>query len=167
MIGFATLDWVLVAFIVFFAAKGGWRGVVRESFGYVAILLGVFSLLAFGDDVALVLAKRLDCPIVPARIGGYVLSFLLPYLIVKMTAYLLRRFLSTIALGGVDRTVGVLFGALVGAIFAGSLLIAADRIGFGRGHMAQATLAPSLKGLFSYVVDVAFGMWHELARPRV
>jgi membrane protein required for colicin V production len=162
MIKLASLDWVMLVFIAFFAAKGGWRGLVRESFGYAAIILGIIGLLAFGDEVALVIVRRFDWAMVPARICGYVVAFLIPYLVIMIAAYFIKKFLHTIELGGMDRLVGVAFGALAGAVFAGSLLVAAERVGFTNGYMTEATLAPLMKDIFSYALDAVAIAWSQL-----
>lgn len=167
MSGLATLDWVLVAVILFFAVKGGWRGLVRESLGYLALLLGIVSLLAFGDKLAAMALGRLGWPTVPTRLLAYALAFLIPYITMIIIAHLLKRFTKAIELGGVDRVVGTLFGSLVGAVFAGALLVAAERVGVGTALTAKATLAPTLKEAFSYVVEAAFGAWSEIAKLKV
>jgi membrane protein required for colicin V production len=149
------VDWVLIAFIAIFALKGGWKGFIAESIGLIALALAGACVLLFGETLSALLSNYFGMALELARIVGYALCFLLPFITGKIVARFMRRAGKILFLGGLDRVAGIIFGGLVGAIIAGALLAAADNFGFTTVHLTGSKIAAPLKNLFAMVMSEA------------
>jgi membrane protein required for colicin V production len=114
-------DIVILIIIGFFAVKGLLKGLVNEVFGILGLILGyvmsfqiyqpiseIFIFLGFSDTVSEGL--------------GFVLAFLLVYIVVFFAGKLLSKFFRAIQLGWADKTGGFAFGAFKSAVIVGLVL---------------------------------------------
>ncbi|NNM61749.1 MAG: CvpA family protein [Steroidobacteraceae bacterium] len=103
------------------------RGFVREAVSLVFLVGGVIAAWVFGPRIEPHLGGYLAAPSVRpwvARLIILVLVLLIGSFVGALTAYLMR----SAGLGFVDRVLGVLFGALRGAILVGLLVIGGDLV---------------------------------------
>jgi len=114
-------DIVILIIIGFFAVRGLLKGLVNEVFGILGLILGyvmsfqiyqpiaeIFIFLGFTDTVSEGL--------------GFVLAFLLVYVVVFFVGKLLSKFFKAIQLGWADKTGGFAFGAFKSAVIVGLVL---------------------------------------------
>ncbi|WP_250534965.1 CvpA family protein [Caballeronia sp. AZ10_KS36] len=113
---FTSFDYAVMAVIGLSALRGMWRGLLAEAFGLVG---WVAAILIAGRFVSVVV------PYIPAYWpGGALTQWVLAFLLVVGTVLLLSSVLSALltrmtevtGLRGVDRSLGLLFGLVRGAI---------------------------------------------------
>ena len=124
-------DIVLTLVVVVSMASGLIRGFVREAVSLAFLIGGLYAAWRLGPDVEPHLGGYLALPAVRpwvARLAVFLAMLLAGAVIGALSSYLLR----SAGLGAVDRAVGVLFGALRGAVFVGLLVICGELLQLNR-----------------------------------
>ena len=155
------IDWFLIGGVALFAAKGLWRGFIREAFGLAALALGVTVCLLFGELVAQQLVQRFAMKIELARVAGYAGCFLVPYVAAQLLAYLLHKASDALFLGGINRITGACFGVVSGAVIAGAALAVITHLGWEGSLLNGSKIALPLQQLFHIVLQSAAGLWQR------
>jgi membrane protein required for colicin V production len=116
------VDVVLVALLVPFALQGGRRGLCREGFALLGIVVGLIVVMAMAPELAarVTAAGGTKIAAFPMVLAAVVLVSMM---ISRIVGTLVARALREVFLGGVDHVAGVLFGALKGAASLGLILI--------------------------------------------
>ncbi|HWT35542.1 MAG TPA: CvpA family protein [Paraburkholderia sp.] len=113
---FTAFDYAVMAVIGLSALRGGWRGFLSEVFGLIG---WVVAFLVAARFVALLV------PFVPANWpGGALTQWLIAFaaivigviLVASVANALLSRLVQVSGLGGVDRSLGLMFGLVRGVI---------------------------------------------------
>lgn len=115
------IDLVFGALILVSALMGAIRGFTRIVTGTAALVLGAWSALQFGDLVAAQLSD--DSPSVTQIFGGYVIAFVLTFLVVGVVGLLLRAGVDAVELNGTDRLMGFVVGVVRGIFFCSLLTL--------------------------------------------
>jgi membrane protein required for colicin V production len=145
---------VLLVFIGALVVKGVIRGFFREAFGLAALVAGAgLSVWAGERFAAEVVSDWVSQPVWGRAIAHGVL-FLGPYLGLQASGFLLHKLGRAILLGGADRVVGGLFGAVTGVVAAGAGLAAAQRAGIGGPWLAESAVARQLSEGFLWLLDL-------------
>ena len=123
------IDLVVLAVLLISAAISFFRGFIREVLTIAGLLAGLFCAYTFGDDLAPIFQNWLGVTednnqklfdIVPMSLVGTALAygtiFIAVVIIVSALSYFIYRAVKAIGLGPVDRTFGVLFGLIRGAL---------------------------------------------------
>jgi len=148
------MTWLDYAVIGVFAASlvvGAWRGLVREAlsiFGWVIAFLAA-NLLA--GPLGPVMPQAIPSPELRVA-AAYVAVFVGSLIVTSLVGLLLSRIVKAVGLGGVDRMLGVLFGAargllivLAAALLAG--LTSAPRQPFWRDSASGPLLVQAAQAL--------------------
>lgn len=105
------IDVVLTVLLVLFALRGFWRGFFRESFGFVALIVGLVCALQFAGAVADWLAARIEVADPPRTMIAFMGVFLVAHTSINLVGILLDRIASALLLRSVSRLTGAAFGA--------------------------------------------------------
>ncbi|MGU7781190.1 CvpA family protein [Burkholderia sp. PU8-34] len=120
-----AFDYAVLAVIVLSALRGAWRGFVSEIFGLIGWIAAIVIASRYVGHVV---------PYMPANWPGgaltqWVLAFALLVIGVVFVAGVANALLSRIAqvtgLGGIDRSLGMMFGLVRGAVLVVLLVAAA------------------------------------------
>ncbi len=110
------LDWIIIAIVGSFLVRGFFRGFLLELFDVFALLGGYLAARFIGP----VLAKNLAAAMSVDRwIAGIILAiglFFVTAISIKLLARILKKAAKAAALGGVDRSIGGLFGFIKGTL---------------------------------------------------
>lgn len=113
---FTSFDYAVMAVIGLSALRGMWRGLLAEVFGLIGWIVAFFVAGHFVGSVV---------PYIPANWpGGALTQWLVAFLLIvaivlivsSVASALLTRVTEVIGLRGIDRTLGLLFGLVRGAI---------------------------------------------------
>jgi membrane protein required for colicin V production len=111
-----AFDYAVIAVIVLSALRGLWRGLLSEVFGLVGWVVAFLLAIHFVAQLA---------PMIPATWpGGTVTQWLVAFLAIVVGVMivagvanaLLSRLVSISGLGGIDRSLGLLFGLIRGVV---------------------------------------------------
>lgn len=139
-----TLDTVILVASAASVLMGLWRGLVRTLFGLMAWASALFAspLLALSLASATGWSWGLSLA----------LSFLLVFVLVRVLGALMARALGKAGLGGLDRVLGGMFGALRALLIIAVLALLAHATGLDRSRTwKEAALAPFLEGIVQWV----------------
>jgi len=145
------IDVALVVLLLLCSVRGSWRGVFRESFGFAALLIGLWAALRFADGGAAWLAGRVPAADVnPTALLGaaFVALFLLVSTAINLVGVACDQVLGRGALRMPSRVAGALFALGKGAAVAAFALLFLQ-------------LFPVVKGLDRQILD------SRIARPLV
>jgi membrane protein required for colicin V production len=109
------LDGLVLGVLLLSMAIGVWRGVVREVFAIVAWIAGVASAWLFGDWAAQQLSAIISHPLARVLVA-YAGMFVALFVVVSAAGWLLRSLFKAVGLSGLDRGLGLVFGAARGAL---------------------------------------------------
>ena len=121
-----TVDVVIVAFVSLFAIRGYLRGLFREVFSLLGLLVGFVVAARYYEPVARFWQDSWQFSPFLLHILSFVSLFFAAYLILNLLGLLLHRSAHFIFLGGLNRVGGVLVGAGKAAVFLGVTLFVVD-----------------------------------------
>ena len=118
------VDLLVIAIVAISGLLGLSRGFVREMLGLGAWLLAGYGAYRLGPRLLPFASRMLENPDI-AGIAAYAAAFLGLLILLSLVANLIGRIVRLSALGGLDRTLGLVFGVARGA----AVLIAAYILG--------------------------------------
>ncbi|MGF1477755.1 MAG: CvpA family protein [Geminicoccaceae bacterium] len=116
-VGLTLLDLAVIAVVLISVALAINRGVVRELLVIAAWVGAGLAGYFFYEPVQTALEPHLDGPAVLVAATA-ILVFLVPLLVLKIVGYRIARAVEDSPAGGLDRLLGIAFGALRGAALA-------------------------------------------------
>jgi membrane protein required for colicin V production len=114
------LDWLLTIVLVYSIVRAVLRGFFREAFALGGLILGFLLACWYFQNVAARLGGLLSSP----QMAAFLLILFAVMIVATLIGRLLRRSVSAVGLGFVDRMFGGLFGMVRGLLLGVSLLLA-------------------------------------------
>lgn len=105
-----TLDAILAIVFVFFVAKGLWKGLVVELVSILSLIAAVLVAFLFHKEALVYLEAYVSTEY--STIVAYAVLFLVTYIVVQLFGKLLDKIVRSVMLGGINRVLGGVFGAL-------------------------------------------------------
>jgi membrane protein required for colicin V production len=155
------LDALLLVFLVPFALRGWWRGLLREFSALAGLIGGVLVAVAFEPAVAAAVVERGLLPPVVAAVAAFLGLFLGIYVAANLIGTIADRLARTMLLGGLNRMAGIGFGLAKGAVLLGFGLSMAQRLAPSRTldeTIASSQLGRPLTQFAQLVVDAGRGL---------
>jgi membrane protein required for colicin V production len=118
------VDLAVIAIVAVSALLGLSRGLVRELLGLGAWLLSGYLAVTYEPQVEPYALKAIGNPDI-ATPAAYGVTFVVTLIVLSLVANLIGRAVRFSVLGGLDRTLGLVFGAVRGAV----VLVAAYILG--------------------------------------
>ena len=145
-----VLDVVGIILIILFFIRGYMKGLIVALFSVLAILLGILVALKFSQMLAAWLLEKGYVTSGWVQIISYVVLFVVVVVIVHLIAKLIERALEGMMLGTVNKLIGGIFYAFLGAVLWSSLLwigsrmhmITPESIGQSKTYSWLSRLAP-------------------------
>ena len=109
------LDWIIIVVLCFFLIKSIVRGATREIFSLLALIVASLVSCRYYTVLVLFLRPHIQTSINPEwaqNVVAFVLIFVVIYILVNLTGWLLSKLFKSIHLGFLDRTAGALIGAI-------------------------------------------------------
>ena len=147
------LDWILGITILFFMFFGLYKGLVREVFGFLSLLLGLyFAFQYMGELSGIIISIFSDIPawLLPPLSFAIIFSGLL--ILGRILSNILTKILSWVMLGWANRIGGALIGLFKGLILAS---IFALILGFFATPISALNKAINNSYIYPIVLNVA------------
>jgi len=139
------LDLFIIAPIFLGFVFGLFKGLIKELMSLAAIVLGIFGARFFEPQLSKLLLTWFDMQQGMAQAASYLLLFIAIAILLLFVANMLDKLFSAIALGGLNKFLGGLFGALKFALIVSVLLnvfeIFDSRFGFVKKETKEESLA--------------------------
>jgi len=117
------VDVGLVVVLAGCALRGWWRGFFRESFGVVALVVGVAAALRFTATGEVALQPHLRLPSPVGAGVAFVATFVAVHGVINVVGVLVSRLMDTAALGVLNGIGGALLGVTKGTLVLAFLLL--------------------------------------------
>ncbi len=140
---YTTLDIFLLAPLLFGLVRGFMKGFIRELAAIVGLFAGVFASYLLADNIFQYFTtyfKEVDFEL---RIISYVVVFFGTILLINFLASILTKTLKLIALNGINRIVGALFGGFKWLAILVLLCFFLDKIQKNHTYFQKSTLRES------------------------
>lgn len=150
------LDILIALFIIYFVLKGMKRGLVQEALGLAGVVVAFTVATVKMNSGASLVSKYISIPPTAATVIGFIVIFLIVFLIFKVAAQMLRGLLSIFLLGWIDRFGGLTFGLLKGSLIASLLLLFIPLLPLPidpSPHLEKSTLAIPTKKVAPTIFD--------------
>lgn len=149
------LDWVFIAIVVASMLVGAFRGFVKEAISLASLLIAVwaaFALAPVGEGLIDQWIESQALRTWAARVAIFALVLMLGGLV----GWGISRFLNQVGMSGLDRTLGLGFGFLRGAVVCGLIVIAGPYLELDRDSWWQeAKLLPFSTSVASAISVIA------------
>ena len=159
-----TLDLVLLIPIVLGFVFGLFKGLIKELTSLVAILLGIYGAKLFAPFLANILTGKFHFTEKIAHPISYFILFVAIITALLLLAKMLDKILDSIALGGLNKFLGGLFGALKYALIVSVLLNVFDSLDSRFVFIKPKTKEESI----AYKPILKFGptLWEETKKSK-
>ena len=150
------IDALLLVFLVPFALRGWWRGLLREFSALAGLIGGVLVAVAFAPAIAAAVVERGLLPPLAADVAAFLGVFLGVYIVASLIGRLADGLARTLLLGGLNRMAGIAFGLAKGAVLLGFGLSLLQRLVPSRALdevVASSQLGRPLTRFAELVVD--------------
>ena len=109
------LDLILLAILLFFVLTGLIRGFIKELFGKVSVVRGIFFAIIFTPflEQKLVLLVKNE---ILSKILSFILIFIIVFLALKIVQHILHKIFTANILKSLDRVLGLVLGFLEGLV---------------------------------------------------
>lgn len=153
------LDIFIIVPIILGFVFGLFKGLIRELTSLAAIVLGIFGAKLFEPQVSRLLLSWFDMQPGIAQAVSYLMLFVAIVVLLLIVANILDKLFSAIALGGLNKFLGGIFGALKFALVVSVLLNVFDTFDKRFGFIKEETKSTS----FAYEAMLGFGpkLWDE------
>ncbi len=144
------LNWVDFAFLAIVAASAAvslFRGFMREATSFAGLVAGLWAAFAFMDEVGDWFEPWIGNP--SLRLGiGFVLVLVAVLVVAGILSRLFHLAVGAAGLTGIDRLLGVVFGAARGGLVAAALVLLAGGTGLPeRDWWQDSALMPAFESV--------------------
>jgi len=109
----SAVDWVLLGVVALSALMGAMRGIVVEVLSLVVWVAAFWLAFTYGAQVAGLFSTQVHDP--AARLfAAYAVVFIAALIVGSLVTWLVGKLVRSVGLGGIDRMLGLLFGAVRG-----------------------------------------------------
>lgn len=110
------LDIVILIPVVFFAWQGMKNGLIMEVFTLAALILGIWASLEFSFIAEDFMRDNFDWRSEYLHIIAFIVTFIIVVVGVNIIGRVIEKIFHAIALGAVDKVLGLAFGAIKGIL---------------------------------------------------
>jgi membrane protein required for colicin V production len=108
---FTTFDIVVLALTLFLGLKGLFKGFIKEAFGFIGIIGGIFVASRMSDTIGTLVAPILGLENeATISLLGFIAGLIGFWLIVYFLGIILSKITAMSGLGAIDRLLGFIFG---------------------------------------------------------
>ena len=150
------LDFVILALIGIPAFLGLRMGMIKTVANLGGIIVGIVLAIRFSEQVGDLVGNFLSDETV-ARSVGFLAIIVVTLITAWIAASFVKRILTLLLLGWVDKVGGLAFGAMIGSVFVSAIITVMEVLG------VDSTLADStLKPYFDIIVDLMSSVTENL-----
>ena len=133
------LDIIIIAIITVSALVGIFRGFVREILSLIGWVVSAWLAWRFANMFAPLFDSFVNSPDV-RKAAAFIVIFLISLVLFALISYFISKIMNKSALKGMDRTLGMVFGLLRGAIIIAVLAVLIQSTQFSNENWWQESL---------------------------
>lgn len=160
-----SIDLVIIIPIVIGFILGMFKGLIKELASLLAIILGIYGAKLFSPSVSKVLVQSFDFSLRIAQPVAYIVVFVAIAIVLLFIASSLDKLFDSIALGGLNKFLGGLFGGLKYALIMSVLMIVFNVLDSKFNFVNPETKADSF--LHKPIMNLAPKLWEEVKTREI
>lgn len=121
-------DMLIIVPLAWGLYKGFSKGLIKSLASLVALVLGIIGAIKFSSVTSVLLASNFNFGTTYLPLISFVITFIVIIVGVHLFARVLDKMLSAVALGGINRIAGAIFGVAKFAFILSVILIVLDYI---------------------------------------
>jgi membrane protein required for colicin V production len=153
------LDIALVLPLIYLSWKGFKKGIIIEIFTLLALFVGIYGAIHFADKTAEWLTDNVnEVPYLP--IVSFVITFLIVGALVYFGGKALEKVIKLVALSGLNKASGAVFGLVKGVMIISVVLVVLDSIDDKNEFMAGELRDESL--LYDPILNTSISIYPSI-----
>jgi len=149
------IDLILLIFLLWSAYRGFRNGLIIEVASLAALILGIFGAIKFSYMTSDFLVEKFEMTTQYLPLISFAITFVIIVVVVHLLAKALDKLVKAIALGFVNRILGVLFGVIKTAFILSIILVILNTIDRNTHFLPEDKIEES----FLYKPISAFAPW--------
>jgi len=139
-----TIDLVFTVLLLWAAYRGYTKGFIVQLATLAALLLGILGAVMFSDFTSSVIIKKFDVSGQYLPIISFAVTFIAIVIAVHLLAKMLNKLMDAIALGILNRLLGVTFSVLKIAFIVSIILVLINKVDDKHQFIPESTKEESL-----------------------
>lgn len=140
----SVLDIVFAVILLWAAYRGFTKGLIYQLSTLAALLLGILGAIKFSGFTSDLLIRQFDINEQYMPIIAFAITFILIVVLVHLLAKLVERLMDAVALGFVNRTLGILFALLKTGFIISILMVLVNKVDNRYNFIPEETKQESL-----------------------
>ena len=122
------IDLILLILLLWSAYRGFKNGLIIEAASLAALILGIFGAIRFSGLTADILVTKFGWETQYLSLIAFAITFVIIVILVHLLAHAIDKLVKAIALGFINRILGILFGILKTAFILSIILVILNTI---------------------------------------
>lgn len=158
------IDIIISLFLAWGAFNGFRKGFILEAGSLIAIIAGIYGALEFSFVLGNYLADSLEWSESAIQLSSFIFTFLAIVIIINLIARAFQKIIKAVALGMINRIVGLIFGTAKYLVIVAGLLYVINTINDRYPFIDDETLNDSL--LFTPMAEIVPKIYPSLKEEK-
>ncbi len=154
------IDLILLIFLLWSAYRGFRNGLIIEVASLAALILGIFGAIKFSYMTSDFLVEKFDMTTQYLPLISFAITFVIIVIVVHLLAKAIDKLVKAIALGFINRLLGILFGVIKTAFILSIILVILNTIDRKTHFLPDDKIEESF--LYKPVSNFAPMIFHDL-----
>ena len=147
------IDIIIIIILILAMVRGFINGLVKEVFSLAALILGIWGAIRFSSFTAAKLYDYFDITGRYLGIIAFIITMLVIVVIIHLLGLLLHKLLEAVALGFINRLLGIVFGLLKSVLILSVIFSVLNAINVRRPFLPKDKIEQSM--LYNPISDIA------------
>ena len=158
------IDAIIIIILAFAVIRGFTNGLVKEVASLAALILGIWGAIKFSDYTAGKLYDYFNMTGKYVGIISFVVTFGIIAIVIHFIGVLLDKLLEAVALGFVNRLLGMVFGLIKSVLILSVIFVVLNSIDAGRPFLPKKRIEKSM--LYNPISDIAPAIFPIIGKDR-
>ncbi len=147
------IDFIIIILLVLGLARGFTEGFIKELASLLALILGIWGAIKFSSYTSAQLYNSFDMSGKYIGVIAFMITFIIIVIIVHLIGLLIDRLVDTMALGFLNRLLGLAFGLFKNALILSVIIVILNTINTKRHFLPNEAISHSK--LYNPVAKIA------------
>lgn len=147
------IDFIIIIFLILGLARGFIDGFIKELASLAALILGIWGAIKFSAFTAGKLYDYFDMTGRYVGIIAFIITFILIVVVIHFIGLLIDKFVDSIALGFLNRLLGIVFGVFKTALILSVVFVVLNAIDAKHPFLPQDKIEQSK--FYNPIADIA------------
>jgi len=158
------IDAIIIIVLIFAVIRGFTNGLVKEVASLAALILGIWGAIKFSDFTADKLYVYFDLTGKYVGIISFMITFGIIVVVIHFIGVLLDKLLEAVALGFVNRLLGMIFGLIKSVLILSVIFVILNSINASRPFLPKERIEKSM--LYNPISDIAPAIFPIIGKDR-